>query len=99
MVFVKKLPEPAAVLWKEHSFQMIIFQDRGLYLLFRQLPCIAGVLTVRIGVKASPVSLVDLIVLIQIKLQIILEHKPSHQIRHGRRSAQLCFPDLHFFKI
>ena len=98
-VFVEKPPEPSAILRQEYCLKMIIFQHRRLHRFFPELSCIAGILPVRIGIEASPIPLIDLIILTEEKFQIILEHKPTHQIRHGRRRSQLCLLNLHVFKI
>ena len=79
---------------RKNCFQVVIFQDCDLNILLFQLSRIAVVLPVRVSASPASKSLINFVMLIQIKFRVILQDMLSDQIRNAA-----CGPrsELHHF--
>ena len=84
---VPEFPETATVLRQENCFQVVIFQDCDLNILLFQLSRIAVVLPVRVSASPASKSLINFVMLIQIKFRVILQDMLSDQIRNPDQSS------------
>ena len=94
-LLVCKFPQAAAQLRKKNGSQEVIFQYCRLHLPLSYFPPVSLDLGIGIRIGPSAESLIDLIVFLQGKFQMVLEHSFSPQVRDTGRFAK--FPCPHDF--
>ena len=89
---IPKFPQPSSVFRKKNRPETVVFQNSSLHPSFFQFAAICLVLAVRISVLSGSICFKYLILLIQVKFQIILKDRASCYIRHAVFLPQAACP-------
>ena len=87
---IPQLPQSSTIFRKKYCLQILVFQNRRLYIFLMQLSCISIKLTIWKRTIYFAISFINLIILVQIKHKRILSCQFPKKIRYRRLLSQFC---------
>ena len=87
---IPQLPQSSTIFRKKYCLQILVFQNRRLYIFLMQLSCISIKLTIWKRTIYFAISFINLIILVQIKHKRILSCQFPKKIRYRRLLPQFC---------